>query len=535
MRRKLLFMLMLFAAGLYYALRPVDSRGRNTWLPGTWAEWIDRHDWWFNFWAFVIVAAGMVWAMGPGRPALYRWFVALAGGSLLAVALETVQIGIPGRHPDPADLTASLWGSLAGGSLVWLRNWVRVGAGEVDRPARICFLDQTGQLGGAELMLLDLGAALRERAEVILFADGPFREALQGRGVACEVEGLGENAAGLNKEAGWRSWVRALPESAGLIRRLVRRIRGNGTDVVYSNTAKALLVGAVAARWARRPLVHHLHDLVEPAHFSRVNRWLLVGAANWGAARVIANSEATARAFVAAGGRAELLTVIPNGFDLARFERVNEEEVRRCRAEWGGGDEEVDGCVFGLFGRITPWKGQMIFLEALSRIPVALGVVVGAALFTEEDRIYEEALRERAAAPDLAGRVFFCGFREDVVSLLHAVDVVVHCSTRAEPFGRVIVEAQLCGVPVLAARGGGAAEIVEEGVTGRLAGPGDLKELVDGMIWFLEHEAERREMARRARERARERYELAEVVAATEAVVEGVLKRGERLKEIKRD
>ncbi len=524
------FFLAACAAGLRYALAPVDNRGRNHWLPPRWAIWVDYFDWWLNFGAFVVLAAGIVCVLGAMRPAFYRWCVAVAIGSLLALGIEIAQFRIPGRMPDPGDLTAALAGSMIGASVAWSRRGrerKRTGGVEADRPMRICFLDQTGQLGGAELMLLDLAARARDQheIEVILFNDGPFRAALEARGVRCRVDPLGKAAASRSKESGWKSMVRELPEVWGLACRLARRIQEFDADVVYSNTAKALLVGALAARWARRPLVHHLHDIIDAAHFSRANRWLLVGAANWGAGGVIANSEATAAAFVTSGGRRELIRVIPNGFEATRFERPGEEMLDRLRAEWPWNVRGDGGCAFGLFGRLTAWKGQMEFLEALAAVPAARGVIVGAALFTEEDRAYEETLRRRAEGADLRDRVWFTGFRTDVVGLMHAVDVVVHCSTQPEPFGRVIVEAQLCGVPVIATRAGGAAEIVNDGETGLLCAPGDRGELAERMAWMIQETGKREQMGIMAREEARTRYGLEKVFKETSEFLGEVLNR----------
>ncbi|RFC48161.1 MAG: Glycosyltransferase involved in cell wall bisynthesis/VanZ like family protein [Verrucomicrobia bacterium] len=529
------------AAGLNYALSPVDRRGRNTWLPGKWAEWVDMNDWWLNFWAFLIVAGLIFRLLGADRSVRFRIGAVVALGTLLAVAIETAQFWIPGRCPDPGDLTAALAGSMVGGLLAGLGRVARARGvrpnGSAQRQKgrlRICFLDQTGQLGGAELMLLDLVAELPGGsrvetgrdvvAEVILFDDGPFREALQARGVACRVERLGRVAASQTKEAGWRGWARALPDAWGLAGRVVCRIRETDADVVYSNTAKALLVGVLAARWSGRPLVHHLHDLLIPEHFSWANRWLLVGAANWGAAAVIANSTATAAAFIASGGRKNLVTVIPNGFDPGRFEAPAAEELERCRAEWpwvGGSADGLAGLVFGVFGRLTPWKGQMVFLEALALVPQARGVVVGAALFTAEDRAYAEELRRRAESPDLQGRVVLVGFREDVVALMHAVDVVVHCSTQPEPFGRVIAEAQLCGVPVIAARAGGVLDIVEDGNTGKLVNPGDPAALAEAMRFLNDFPEERAALARRGRSAAVKNFGLDAVRSRTLGVIGG--------------
>ena len=69
-------------------------------------------------------------------------------------------------------------------------------------------------------------------------------------------------------------------------------------------------------------------------------------------------------------------------------------------------------------------------------------------------------LQALAARLNVADRVSFLGYRADVPELMRAVDLVVHCSTAPEPFGRVIVEALFAGTPILAAEGGASVEIL---------------------------------------------------------------------------
>ena len=77
----------------------------------------------------------------------------------------------------------------------------------------------------------------------------------------------------------------------------------------------------------------------------------------------------------------------------------------------------------------------------------------------------------------LDDRIHFLRFDPQPWRLYPEFDVVVHFSMRPEPFGRVIVEAMACGVPVVAAKAGGPEEIVEDGVSGWLTTPGDVPRL----------------------------------------------------------
>jgi glycosyltransferase involved in cell wall biosynthesis len=145
-------------------------------------------------------------------------------------------------------------------------------------------------------------------------------------------------------------------------------------------------------------------------------------------------------------------------------------------------------------------------------LPDAHLVIVGDALFTEDDRRYREELRRMADEEGLKGRIHFLGFRSDVVPLLQAMDVVLHCSVAPEPFGRVIVEAMLAGTPVVATRGGGVEEIVADGRTGLLVPPDDPAALAAAVERYMENRGLAERLAGAALDHARETFSLEKTV-----------------------
>lgn len=336
------------------------------------------------------------------------------------------------------------------------------------RRDRILFLSHTAALGGAERSLCDLAEGLRDRAEVILLAEGPLQQQLRDRGVTVRVEPLG--ALGAVRRESPLPALGALADLARLARRIAPDLRR--AAVLHANSQKSFMVGAAAGLVARRPVVWHLRDLLVPAHFSPMNIRAATTLANLRAARVITNSQATAAAFVAAGGKAELTRVVHNGISAAPFDAVTEAECQELRRALGVGR----GYVVSVLGRLTPWKGQHIVLEAIAQVPDVQLLVIGAALFGEV--VYAEALRARAAELGVSARVHFLGEREDVPRLLRLSDAIVHSSVAPEPFGRVIVEAMLARRPIIATATGGVPEIIASGVTGWLVAPGDVGALV---------------------------------------------------------
>lgn len=332
---------------------------------------------------------------------------------------------------------------------------------------KILFLDQSGKPGGAELCLIDIAKPYKDSCLVGLFADGPFKNLLEQQHIPVQV--LATQAIQVRKESSLVQGLSSLGQLIPLITRVVQTAREY--DLIYANTQKALVVGALASWFSRRPLVYHLHDILSAEHFSQTNRSLAVTLANRFASLVIANSKASQAAFVEAGGNPDIVDVVYNGFEVGYYQHHQSDSIQ-LKQQLG-----LDGkFLVGHFSRLAPWKGQHILLEALAQCPQEVtAILVGDALFGEQD--YVEQLHAQVAALGLEQRVRFLGFRSDVVPLMAACDLVAHTSTAAEPFGRVIAEAMLCGRPVVAAQAGGAIELVETGKTGWLVSPGDAQQL----------------------------------------------------------
>ena len=362
-------------------------------------------------------------------------------------------------------------------------------------------------LGGAELYLLDLAKRFTS-SKVLLFSDGPFRGRLDEARVDVEVIQAGQRVTGVAREDRGGGGLRALPALAGLVRRVARAARNY--DLVFANSQKAFVVGALAGKLARRPVVWCLHDILTADHFSRTNRLLVVTLANHLTAQVIANSQATADAFRSAGGRTPV-QVVYNGIDPTPFEAVKPAEVTALREALGLGDVPV----VSVFSRLSPWKGQHVLVEALPQLPDVHALLVGEALFGET--AYAEALKARVKALGLSNRVHFLGFRRDIPALMKLSDVVLHTSTAPEPFGRVIVEGMLAGRPVVAAKAGGAVEIIGNDEGGLLVTPGDARALTGALSQLLSQPKEAERLAERGRERALAHFSLQGMVNSVSA------------------
>lgn len=366
---------------------------------------------------------------------------------------------------------------------------------------KLFFIDQSGNLGGAELCLADIARSFESPVLIGLLQDGPFRKRLQSLDIPVEV--LSDQPLQVRKESGLTAGLKSLKQLIPLIQKAAQKAAAY--DAIYANTPKALVVGALASALSRRPLVYHLHDIISPEHFSKTNRQLLIFLANRFASLVIANSQATKAAFIEAGGQASKVEVVYNGFCLDDYPLVPKSEhgISTLRQELN----LTDQFVVGHFSRLAPWKGQHILLDALTRLPDnVVALFVGDALFGEDT--YVRALHQQVEAQGLSDRIHFLGFRSDVAQLMTACDLVAHTSTAPEPFGRVIVEAMLCARPVVAAAAGGAVELIEHRQTGWLCPPNDPEKLANITLTCQTQPAEASAIAQEAQKQARERFDV---------------------------
>jgi glycosyltransferase involved in cell wall biosynthesis len=195
--------------------------------------------------------------------------------------------------------------------------------------------------------------------------------------------------------------------------------------------------------------------------------------------RVIAISHFIADLIRARHGVAEAkLRVIPRGVDPRRFDPalVGAERLDKLRTAWGLPEGRP---IIMLPARVTRWKGQMVLVEAMARLPgESLALLVGDA---EERPAFKAELLARIESLGLQDRVRLLGHANDMPAALLLADVVIHASTDAEAFGRTVIEAQAMARPVIASDLGAPRETVAEGITGWRIPPGDAAALADAI------------------------------------------------------
>jgi len=401
----------------------------------------------------------------------------------------------------------------------------RVAGGTRDRHPRVVYLDHVARLSGAEIALLRLLPHLRGvNAHVILAEDGPLAERLTQAGISVEVLAMAASTRELRRDAvraGAGTTAAAL-DTLAYVARLAWRLRQLRADLVHTNSLKAGVYGALAARAAGVPLVWHARDRIADDYLPRPAVRLVRTLVRQLADGVIANSAATLETLPAPRDE-RMHCVIPDSVELPNH--AVELPDRAVERPNGARAPERRATTFGMLGRIAPWKGQDLFLRAFAAAfpgGEERAVLVGTPMFGEE--AYERELRELVASLDLTERVEFRGFREDIWRELASLDVLVHASLIPEPFGQVVLEGMAAGLAVIAPDEGGPATLIADGETGRLFASRDADSLAAAMRALRDDPQERERLGQSARHAA-EAYHPDRIAQRVQHVYERVLGR----------
>lgn len=268
-------------------------------------------------------------------------------------------------------------------------------------------------------------------------------------------------------------------------RRIRRLVRTLAPDVVHSNGVKSHLIATMAS--GDVPVVWHIRDLI--------GRRRLVARALRRAAPKAAGAIAISK-LVERDARTVLgnlpIHVVYDAIDTDAFSPGPGDGDWLDRLA-GFAPSTGPTIRVGLIATYARWKGQDLFLDAISRIEptpnssdVRFFIVGGPIYETRGSQFTESELRDRADRLAVTARVGFVPFQRDVAEVYRALDVVVHASTQPEPFGRTIAEALACGRSVVLSESTGASEILPSDVPSVAFRAGDANSLAAGIRTVLD-------------------------------------------------
>ncbi|MFE4502755.1 glycosyltransferase family 4 protein [Rhodococcus sp. NPDC056743] len=342
----------------------------------------------------------------------------------------------------------------------------------------LIFVSHTGEVSGAELVMIQVMTLARERGSRVILAcpNGPLRERVTD---ICEVVEL--PALGLRGESGVSRilGIATVAKNWRIAGRVIAARASAENAKVIVNSLFAL--PAIRLGRARGGATWLIHDTLSSAKQN-----IVVRIARPSIRRAVAVSGPTAipvRALGIPTSVARLGVAVPS--DAAKIQSP----ARR---------------IVGIIGSITPWKGHTVLLEAIARIP-DVHLEIGGVPFPGDEQ-YAEALRTRAEESDLLGRVKFLGY-VDSLATLRNWDLAISASTSPEASPLVVLEAMSVGVAVIGTDHGGTRELLAGGA-GSLIPVDDPSRLASEITRLLDDEKARSAFARAGREKVVDRYDI---------------------------
>ncbi len=348
------------------------------------------------------------------------------------------------------------------------------------------------KMGGVETGTLDLACELVRlgHSAFVVSAGGPLVQSLEKVGVR-HIE------LPVHRKSLWSIWSSS--------RALKRIIQNEKIEIVHARSRAPAWVAWLAVRGTSARFVTTAHGYYRPHWGSRVMGW---------GERVIAVSEAIREHLLHNFGVSnERIRLIPRGVDLKKFPFYSKSINFKTPH-------------IGILGRITPLKGHEFFLMAMKEViktfPDAKGFVIGDAPASKQN--YYQGLLKLRENLGLSSYVDFLPGTQNVYEAMKDLDLLVLATTTPEAFGRVLVEAQAVGVPVIATRVGGVVDIIEHRKNGWLVPPQDAQTLAEQMIQVLKNPESLSSVIQEARHSVEEKFNLNLMVKRTLEVYEELLK-----------
>ncbi len=388
---------------------------------------------------------------------------------------------------------------------------------------RVLFVDHVNRiLGGAEVNLLELQPVIRAQEKwqpgcacshgsALSDALAPLAIPQYDYGFPKELN----EARFVNRGSALLTGLRGMKALKVVRQKLEQVVVSARPHAIISCTNKDHFCAGPVGRRHLIPSVWWVNDVISPDFFSWPVRAAFCYQARRYASRLVVVSEYARAVLVREGLAPELVRVIHNGVPLPVFDKKSDGVFRELS------HLPADEPLIGMVGRYTPWKGQELFLRVaqawIRESPVGHFILVGQAF--NEDQAYELALRKFVTENQLEKRVHFIPFQTNIATVLRELAVLVHASTRPEPFGRVIIEAMAAGVPVIAARSGGVQEIFTHEVDGLFAEPGNANDYLAQLRRLLTSEKERLSLGLAGRRTVEQKFTVERVWQQFESVL----------------
>lgn len=292
------------------------------------------------------------------------------------------------------------------------------------------------------------------------------------------------------------------------LRALYRWFGEHASDIVNTHSSTdSWLTGIAMLALGRPARVLRTRHISAPVPRGPLSRWLYMRSAE----RVVTTGEALKRELVQRNGfSASRIESVPTGIDAGHFRPG---ERKASRAKFG---LPQDKTLVGIVATLRSWKGHSVLLEAMTRLPAEIELVIVG------DGPQREALDRQIVQLGLRGRVRMQGQQADVLPWLRALDIFALPSWANEGVPQALVQAMLVELPCVTTAIGGIPELAEHERTALLVPPGDPAALAAAIERLAGEEGLRRELGEAARKHCVEGYSYERMLDRMEAIYRDV-------------
>lgn len=374
------------------------------------------------------------------------------------------------------------------------------------RRRKVFYLVDSLNVGGTETQAVELALRLpASEYEIVmgcLREEGPLLERLKGSAVSVREF---HPAGGLDSPAGlWQ------------VTRLAAYLRRGKFDVVHTHDLWSNLMGVTAARLAGVPaIISSRRDLAHFDWYKGKRRHWLRRIQNLSGV-VLANATPIRDALIAEDGFApEKLRVIHNGVDTEKFQRAKRD---RARLFPNLSNERLVVLVGNMHSDVKghPWL--------IASAPTVLREFPDVRFVFAGDGELRPQFEAQAAKLGLAGKFMFLGRRSDIPEILASCDIAV-LPSRAEGLPNAVLEYMAAGLPTIASRVGGNAELLQDGVTGLLVLAENADALADALLRLLRNPEQARQIGSEGQRFAVENFSFERLIREVDELYTELLQR----------
>ncbi|HDZ77041.1 MAG TPA: lipopolysaccharide heptosyltransferase II [Candidatus Omnitrophica bacterium] len=281
------------------------------------------------------------------------------------------------------------------------------------------------------------------------------------------------------------------------IKELVNIIKKENIDIVHARSRAPAWSAFFAARSTNTPFITTCHGYYSQHLFSNVM--------GWGKLVIVPSNIIGKHQIQDFGVPFSRIRHIPRSVNINRFQFKSPQD--KSKTEF----------IIGIIGRITPLKGHTYFFKSMAKVMrkmpnVSIWVIGDAGKGKERYKDEIDVLVKRLG---LSSSVEFFGRQRDIPHILNQLNLLVVPTVGEEAFGRVIIEAQAAGVPVVASRVGGIVDIIEDGVNGLLVPARDVGAMSEAVVKILHDAPLAKRIVNAGRKSVAQKFTLDKMVNAT--------------------